>query len=70
MGDAAPPLWQTGRIDNETYIRLLRKWWWLLLTAFIVGGGAAYGVSLQLTPTYQATTTLLVVQRPSEGASV
>jgi succinoglycan biosynthesis transport protein ExoP len=55
-------------MDITLYLRLLRKWWWLFAAAFLVGGGLAYGVSLRLTPTYQATTTLLVVQRQTEGS--
>lgn len=54
-------------MDLETALRLLRKWWWLFFASAAIGGGLAYGVSLRLTPTYQATTTLLVVQRQAEG---
>lgn len=55
-------------MDVAIYLRLARKWWWLFVAAFLVGGGLAYGISLRLTPSYQATTTLLVVQRQAEGA--
>ena len=55
-------------MDVAIYLRLARKWWWLFIAAFLVGGGLAYGISLRLTPSYQATTTLLVVQRQAEGA--
>ena len=55
-------------MDLTTSLALLRKWWWLFLASLLVGGGAAYGASLRLTPTYEAATTLLVVQRQTEGA--
>ena len=54
-------------MDITTALHLLRKWWWLFLASVIVGSGLAYGVSLRIAPTYEATTTLLVVQRQAEG---
>lgn len=47
--------------------RVVRRWWWVLVAATIAGGGLGYGLSLQITPTYEATTTLLVTQRETEG---
>ncbi len=41
-------------------MRLARKWSWLLLLGVLVAGGAALGASLQLTPQYEASATLLV----------
>lgn len=48
-------------------LRILRRWWLLLIVVTVLGGAVAYGVSMRLTPTYAATTTLLVVQRQAEG---
>lgn len=47
--------------------RVVRRWWWVLVAATLAGGALGYGLSLQVTPTYEATTTLLVTQRQTEG---
>ncbi len=47
--------------------RMIRRWWWALIAATVVGGALGYGLSLQITPTYESTTTLLVTQRETEG---
>lgn len=54
-------------IGNELrqYIALLRRWVWLLLLATLLAGVAAYIASKQITPTYQATTTVLVNEADS-----
>ena len=44
-----------------------RRWWWLLVLTTVIGGLAAYGVSKLVTPTYRATTTMLVVQQQDPG---
>lgn len=54
-------------MELTTAFRILRRWWLLLGLLTILGAVVAYGVSTRLTPTYSATTTLLVVQRPAEG---
>lgn len=54
-------------MEPAVLLPMLRRWWWLLIVSTILGGALAYGVSTRLTPTYEATTTLLVVQTPSEG---
>lgn len=48
--------------DNELrqYIALLRQWLWLLVLATALAGIAAYVASQQMTPVYQASTTVLV----------
>lgn len=51
----------------SAYLVIVRRWWWALLLAPILGGAAAFGVSSQMTPIYEATATLLVVQRQDEG---
>lgn len=54
-------------MDIATLVRIGRHWWWLVLSAAILGGVAAFLVSTRITPSYEARTTLLVVQRQSEG---
>lgn len=55
------------RMDRTLVWRVARRWWWVLFAAALAGGALGYGVSLQLPPTYQATTTLLVTQHQTEG---
>ena len=47
--------------------RVVRRWWWVLVATTLAGGALGYGVSLQITPTYEATTRLLITQRQTEG---
>lgn len=54
-------------MDRTLAWRVARRWWWVIVAATLAGGALAYGVSLQVTPTYEATTTLLVTQRQTEG---
>lgn len=54
-------------MDLATLIRLARRWWWLVTGAAVLGGLIAALVSARLTPSYEARTTLLVVQRQGEG---
>ncbi|MGE3960966.1 MAG: polysaccharide biosynthesis tyrosine autokinase [Dehalococcoidia bacterium] len=54
-------------MDPTLTLRVVRRWWWVLVAATLAGGALGYGLSLQITPTYEATTTLLVTQRQAEG---
>ncbi|MDA0270103.1 MAG: polysaccharide biosynthesis tyrosine autokinase [Chloroflexi bacterium] len=54
-------------MDLHLVLHIARRWWWLVLAATLAGAALAYGVSTRLTPTYRATTTLLVVQTPTTG---
>ncbi|HLF71099.1 MAG TPA: polysaccharide biosynthesis tyrosine autokinase [Dehalococcoidia bacterium] len=45
----------------------LRRRGWLLVLACILAGGSAYYFSMQMTPIYRATTTILVNQTQSQG---
>jgi len=47
--------------------RMIRRWWWVLVASTVVGAALGYGLSLQIDPTYEAKTTLLVTQRQTEG---
>jgi capsular exopolysaccharide synthesis family protein len=42
---------------------MARRWWWVLVLSLVVGAAAGYGVSLLISPTYNARATLLVVQQ-------
>lgn len=54
-------------MDLDTFVRIGRRWWWLVVSAAVLGGVAAYLISTRITPSYEARTTLLVVQRQGEG---
>ncbi len=56
--------------DLERYMRLLWRWAWLIVLATVSGGGSAYLVSRQMTPIYQAATTILVQEPTSLNTSV
>jgi receptor protein-tyrosine kinase len=47
-------------VELKVYIGFLRRRWWLLVLGPILAGLAAYFVTQQLTPMYQATSTVLV----------
>ena len=48
-------------------VTTVRRWWWLLLASIVVGAVVAYAVSSLVTPSYRATTTLLVSQQQTPG---
>ncbi|MBM4409859.1 MAG: polysaccharide biosynthesis tyrosine autokinase [Chloroflexi bacterium] len=54
-------------MDLEQSLRIGRRWWWLVISAAVLGGVATYLISTRITPSYEARTTLLVVQRQGEG---
>lgn len=54
-------------MDRAFVWRVARRWWWVLVAATLAGGALGYGISLQMSPTYEATTTLLVTQNRTEG---
>ena len=51
--------------DLRRYVALLWHWAWLLVLATILAGAAAYIVSKQMTPIFQASTTILVNGAPA-----
>ena len=55
--------------DLRRYFALLMHWAWLIVLAVVLAGGTAYLVSSQVTPVYQASTTILINQAPSTRAS-
>lgn len=56
-------------IDLRQYVALFRQWWWLILLATLLAGAAGYLVSTQMTPIYDASTTLLINEAPSGKAA-
>ncbi len=59
----------TLSIDLRRYFALLVHWAWLIILAVVLSGAAAYLVSSQMTPVYQATTAILINQAPSTRSS-
>jgi len=47
-------------VELREYYAIFRKWWWLLALCAVLGAGAAYVVSVQMTPTYEASTLLMI----------
>ena len=56
-------------IDFRRYLGLLRRWWWLFILAALVAGAIGYYYSMQLTPIYQATTTMMINEAPTSTRS-
>lgn len=54
-------------MELARYLRLAMRWWWLLALGLALGGGSAYGISLRMTPIYQASATLLVNETQTPG---
>lgn len=54
-------------MELTQYLAVARRWWWLFALTTLIGGLTAYGVSKLVTPTYRATTTMLVVQQQDPG---
>ncbi len=54
-------------MDATLVWRVARRWWWVLCAATLAGVVLGYALSLRATPTYEATTTLLVTQTRTEG---
>lgn len=60
----------SSRKELDRYLSLLRRWWWLLLAGPIVAGTVAFLVTRTITPTYEASATLLVNPAQQPGAVV
>ena len=56
-------------IDFRRYLGLLRRWWWLFVIATLAAGAVGYYYSLQLTPIYQAKTTMMISEAPTSTRS-
>jgi len=60
---------ETLGVDLRQYLALLRHWAWLLVLGTILAGATAFIVSKQMTPIYQASTTILIDEPPSAKIS-
>jgi polysaccharide biosynthesis transport protein len=47
-------------VELRQYWAILVRWWWLFVLCAVLGGGAAYLVSINMQPTFEASTLLLV----------
>ncbi len=56
-------------IDLKKYIALFWQWAWLIVLAGVVAGLAAFIISRQITPVYEAATTVLVNEAPGSESS-
>lgn len=54
-------------MELRQYFAVLRKWLWLIALGTALAAGTAYVVSAQMTPIYQASTTLLINEARSPG---
>lgn len=52
-------------IDMRQYLALFLHWWWLILLSILIAAAAGYIISKQMTPIYEANTTLLINEAPS-----
>ena len=50
------------RKDFSHYRRVILKWWWFLALCMLSAAGTTYMLCQRITPTYEATTTLIVGQ--------
>ena len=57
-------------MELREYAHLLRKWLWLIVVCALAAGAMAYLVSANMTPTYQATSTLRVNQASNPATTV
>ena len=55
--------------DLKLYARLIWRWSWLSILCALVAAGAAYYVSINMTPVYQATSRLMISQGQASDAS-
>ncbi len=55
--------------DLRRYAGLLWHWAWLIILSVVLAAGAAFLVSQQMTPIYQASATMLINQAPSSQSS-
>ena len=54
-------------LDIKRYARLILRWSWLILLCALIAGAAAYFVSINTTPVYQATSRLMINEARTGG---
>ncbi len=47
-------------MELRQYWAILVRWWWLFILCAVLGGGAAYLVSVNMQPTFEASTLLII----------
>ena len=55
--------------DLRRYAGLLWHWAWLIILSVVLAAGAAFLISRQITPIYQASATMLINQAPSSQST-
>ncbi len=53
-------------IDLSQYIDVLLRWWWLILLGGLLAGGSALIVSMIMTPSYEATASVVTLKSRAE----
>lgn len=56
-------------MEIRKYIALLWQWAWLIILGVIIAAGVAYIVSINTTPVYQASASLLIDQAPNASGN-
>ncbi len=56
-------------MELRQYLSIIWKWLWLVILGMLLAGGTAYWVSLNLPPVYRASTTLMINEGRSPGAT-
>jgi polysaccharide biosynthesis transport protein len=59
----------SGAVSLGRYLSLLGHWAWLVASTAILAGLSAYIISTIITPVYQANTTVMVYDLPTDNAS-
>jgi capsular exopolysaccharide synthesis family protein len=57
-------------VELRQFLKLLRRWAWVVAVNMIIAATAAYLVSQRVTPTYQASSLMLVNQAPINSAGL
>ncbi len=56
-------------MELRQYLNIIWRWLWLIVLGVLLAGGTAYWVSLNLPPVYRASTTLMINEGRSPGAT-
>ncbi len=60
---------EESTLDLHLILALVRQWFWVFILAAVLAGAAAFIVSKQMTPIFQATTTVLINEAPSNKSA-
>lgn len=56
-------------MELKQYVQMLWRWAWLIVLCALLAGTSAFIISRQMTPIYEASTTLLIFQAPATSAT-